>query len=443
MDLKGISGASRTASDLGSAIAEGRDAIRTGLMGTLPEAGRVDLERLGWIAKADRAELWRSEGARDCAEWLSAVFHISNWKARRWIGAAKALERLPFTAAALGNGSLSLDKVVELARFATPADERALVTWARRVKMSSIRKRADAELKRTALEATRAQDARYLRTTRWDNHLEIEAMLPLDEGIALMAAVDRLAHELPSDPDVADPSTEITSIEQRRADALVLLATNAGAGSKKESTVVVYAPIEALAGDGGGCSIDGAGFHPETARRLSCDCHLNIVLEGIDGDAMGIGNSSRIIPRRIRRHVLKRDSHTCTFPGCEMSRFVDIHHVTHWAHHGPTHPNNLITLCDFHHKVVHEMRWKVTFSGTGPPIFHRPDGRVYEPGRPPLEMPPKTAPTRPDLSEAAGYSRVFDLIAPHNSSRKRNPRAVIARFKEERLPDWAREQLSS
>jgi hypothetical protein len=438
MDLKGISGA-----DLRREVDRGRDEIRAGLMATLPQGGRLDLERLRWIAKADRAELWRSEGARDCAEWLSALFHISNWKARRWVAAARAIEGLPYTAAALESGSLSLDKVTELVRFATPETERSLVSWARRVKMSSIRKRADAEMKRAALEAAEAQNSRYLRSTRWDDHLEIEAMLPLDEGIALMEAVDKLAQELPVHPDASDAgseeSTGITSIEQRRADALVELVTSGGT-FKKDASVVVYAPMEALAGEDGGCSIGRASFHPETARRLACDCHLGIVLEGKEGDALGIGNTSRIIPRRIRRHVLKRDGHSCTFPGCEMSRFVDIHHVTHWVHNGPTHPDNLITLCGFHHKLVHELRWSVTFDGVDAPNFYRENGQIYEPGRPPPKEPAEVETESPSYAEAAGYSRLFDLFAPR-PTRKRSRQAALARRKDGRLPDWASDQL--
>ncbi|MGH2756338.1 MAG: hypothetical protein ACRDI3_00950, partial [Actinomycetota bacterium] len=94
---------------LGEAIGRDRHAIRDALMATVPEQGRVDRDRLVWIAKADRAELWRGEGARHMAQWLSAIFHISNWKARRWVAAAHALERLPLTSAALESGSLSLD----------------------------------------------------------------------------------------------------------------------------------------------------------------------------------------------------------------------------------------------------------------------------------------------------------------------------------------------
>lgn len=124
-------------------------AIKATLVETIPTAGALDRARLRAILEADRAELHRSEGARDTAEFLAGLFHISKWKAQRWVAAAHALEHLPLSAVALESGALSLDKIVELTRFATPATEKKLVAWARRVTVGGIRKRADAETRRS------------------------------------------------------------------------------------------------------------------------------------------------------------------------------------------------------------------------------------------------------------------------------------------------------
>ena len=115
MEIPGIAEVERSRVERPSVkaqLAEDRLAIREGLHRSAVAVGIADREHLRWILKADRAELWRTEGARGCAQWLSAVFHISSWKARRWIETAYVLESLPLTAAALESGSLSLDKVV-------------------------------------------------------------------------------------------------------------------------------------------------------------------------------------------------------------------------------------------------------------------------------------------------------------------------------------------
>jgi hypothetical protein len=397
-------------------LAEDRIAIRAGLSDAVLAVGRADRERLRWIVKADRAELWREDGHKGPAQFVSATFHVSNWKARRWIEAAFALECLPLTAAALDSGALSLDKVVELTRFVTPADESRWIRWAAKTTPGGVRDRADAELKRTEQEAEEIQSARYLKWWKHDDLVYLEGALPLDQGGALTEAVDTLARELPAHPDDTAQRESLglddePSIDNRRADALVLLATG-GSASSEPVTVVVHAPIEALAEDDGGCTLEGGGvLHPETARRISCDARLQIVLEDKEGNAVGIGGISQITPYWLRRQVFYRDDNTCTFPGCEMKRFLHPHHVRHWSRKGPTDLDNLVTVCTTHHKLIHEGRWCVTLDVKQRAIWFRPSGRVYEPGpAPPIDIAaPKKDPPR--LAEAMSYSKLLGLAA--------------------------------
>jgi Domain of unknown function (DUF222) len=67
--------------------------------------------------------------ARDLAHFLAMRYGISEWKARRWIAAAHALEPLPKISEAFASGALGIDKVVELTRFATPVI-RLRLRWA-------------------------------------------------------------------------------------------------------------------------------------------------------------------------------------------------------------------------------------------------------------------------------------------------------------------------
>ncbi len=83
------------------------------------------------ITDVDRRRAWRDSGARDMPHWLSMRLGISNWKARRWIAAAHAIESLPFISQALSSGELGMEKVVELTRFAAPETERNLLRWAK------------------------------------------------------------------------------------------------------------------------------------------------------------------------------------------------------------------------------------------------------------------------------------------------------------------------
>src|SRR5262249_50294179 len=112
---------------------------------------------LALIALADRREQWHDAGARDMAHWLWMRYGISDWKARRWIAAAHALETLPRIAQALASGLLGIDKVVELTRLATPESEPRLVEWAHTVSCGAIRRKGDLA-ERQSVEEARDQD---------------------------------------------------------------------------------------------------------------------------------------------------------------------------------------------------------------------------------------------------------------------------------------------
>lgn len=404
--------------DLKRAVAETSASIREELLDTLPAGGRVERDRLRAIAKADRAELWRSEGARNCAQWLSAVFHVSNWKARRWVDAAHALESLPHTAAALESGALSLDKVCELTRFATKEAERDLITWARRVSTARIRERADQEARRDERDAEAVSKGRGLECDWCDDYLRVATMFTAERGVVVMEAVDRVANELAAYPEDMELAQRLgfdhfePSIEQRRADALYLLVTGGATSSGKlvEPTVVVHAPLEALTEDEGSGDIGGATLHPETLRRLTCDCNLQVVIEK-GGVPVGIGRAAHDPPRWLRRLVLRRDGHRCAFPGCEHKRFLYLHHVVHWTRGGTTDYDNLITLCHTHHDLVHEHRWSVTLDTHYRAVWFRPSGRTYDPGAPPPEPIAEREAEPPTYAEAAGYSRLLGLVA--------------------------------
>ncbi|MDQ4143956.1 MAG: HNH endonuclease, partial [Actinomycetota bacterium] len=87
---------------------------------------------------------------------------------------------------------------------------------------------------------------------------------------------------------------------------------------------------------------------------------------------------SRNIPAWLRRQVLHRDDHRCTFAGCDMRRFLQVHHIKPWP--GPTNLDNLVTLCHFHHKLVHEYGWSVRLGSIpGTADWFRPDKTPYEP----------------------------------------------------------------
>ena len=363
------------------------DQLISALQGAHARVTGRQIRLLEAIAECDAHELWRRDGARDTAQWLAARLGISCWAARRWVTAARVLPELPAITDAFERGRLSLDKVVELCRFATAESEAKLVSWALRVSPAAIRRRADRHCVSDLEDVREADSSRYLRHWSFDDgrRLGLEGSFAADQGAVVMAALDRLAGRLPEIvPDDDDPDYQLCpleSLEARRADALVALASAAIAADQDadRATVVVHAELSDLVSQGANAEIQrGPVIHPATALRLACDCRLQAVLEDPDNGVLGIGRTSRVVPRWLARQLLQRDR-GCLFPGCEATAFLHAHHIVHWVRGGPTELDNLALLCSYHHKLVHEYGWGMALDQPGTARWYRPSGALYDP----------------------------------------------------------------
>ena len=170
----------------------------------------------------------------------------------------------------------------------------------------------------------------------------------------------------------------------RRADALSVIAESflahgAEALNGGEHQEIVCAFAETLTSRSGDrCEIeDGPAIPIETARRLACDASLVVILEDGRGEPLDVGRKTRTIPPALRRALASRDR-GCVFPGCTHKRYVDGHHLQHWADRGTTKLANLVTLCRFHHRAVHEGGMRVERLHDGAWRFTRPDGEALE-----------------------------------------------------------------
>ena len=139
--------------------------------------------------------------------------------------------------------------------------------------------------------------------------------------------------------------------------------------------VVIHVSAETLQQRAAGCCEleDGPSLAVETVRRLTCDASLVPIVEDEDGNPLNVGRKTRSISAPLRRALNSRDR-GCRFPGCTHKRYVDAHHIQHWADGGETSAENLVSLCRFHHRKVHEGGIEVQILDDGALRFVRPDG---------------------------------------------------------------------
>lgn len=103
-------------------------------------------------------------------------------------------------------------------------------------------------------------------------------------------------------------------------------------------------------------------------------------------EPIGLGRLSREPSPSMMRQLRYRDF-GCRFPGCGTRRFVQAHHIVWWRHGGRTDLDNLLLICLFHHRLVHEHGWVVRRDPDGGVRWLHPDGSPYRAGpAPPGEI---------------------------------------------------------
>ena len=213
----------------------------------------------------------------------------------------------------------------------------------------------------------------------------LKARLPAEVGALVLKALQSAMDQAPRPDAPAGASEQPPSWAARRADALGLLAESYlehGPGALNgcdRQLVSIHVAAETLRHKEAGCCEieDGPSIAAETARRLACDASVVAVIENEHGEPLNVGRRTRTISSPLRRFLNARDR-GCRFPGCSNTRWVDAHHVHHWANGGETKPSNLVSLCRFHHRLVHEGRVEIHVLDDGALRFTHPNGKSFD-----------------------------------------------------------------
>ncbi|MGJ0391102.1 DUF222 domain-containing protein [Microbacterium sp. CGR1] len=113
-------------------------------------------------------------------------------------------------------------------------------------------------------------------------------------------------------------------------------------------------------GNGGWATIPGSGAHVpvSVAAQVACAGTIQRVLFD-EGRIIGITTTDRIFTVHQRRAIIARDKE-CLIPGCHVpASWCEIHHVTEHARGGPTHTDNGVPLCWWHHRSLGASGWEI------------------------------------------------------------------------------------
>jgi hypothetical protein len=373
-------------------------------------AGHLNAANYRWltlIAEFDRRLGWAGAKLQSCAHWLNFKCGLNLGAARERVRVAHALPTLPKIAASMACGELSYSKVRALTRIACAATEEGLLMialhgTAHHVETLVRHYRRAEHVEQLQREERQERNCRFQCWHDSDGSMVFNGRLPALTGELFMKALDAALAEVPATAPLSpvkhpyewteaakepeeDVDHALRPFAQRRAEALALMAecflkhgvpTQSGADRYQ---VVVHVDAATLKDRSDGrCEVEhGPALSVESVRRLTCDASLVRVDENDRGEVLNVGRKTRTLSPALRRALTARDS-GCRFPGCTFHRFVDAHHVEHWADGGETNLSNLVTLCRAHHRMVHSGEIVIKPTDDGGWRFSNQDGRPYK-----------------------------------------------------------------
>lgn len=340
-----------------------------------------DDERVISAARSRQVRTLRNLGRRRCqprADELASLLDISVGKARELLETAWRTPELSDQMAELESGDWSFDRAAAHASLIGAGADAQTLESARSRDIAGMRKLKALQVRITRRDEARAHEERHVRT--WPSLDQaagfLKVQLTSPDWQTVTTALDRRGDLLPRD--------ETVTAEQRRADALVALAhdfldsrlTPRGRGSAGVVTVMIDPTLATPSNGEAGVTIPaGPRVGPETLDEIMCEGSVEVIVEARTGVPLSVGPTSRVVPPKTRRFVMARDG-GCVVDGCNSRYRLEVHHLIPRSQHGTHDPENLVTLCWYHHHVsVHGQR--MTLDPNSPPKRRRliPAGR--------------------------------------------------------------------
>ncbi|HEX6365169.1 MAG TPA: DUF222 domain-containing protein, partial [Agromyces sp.] len=387
------------------------DAQRAAIAGEVAERSRVELggERLS-----------ARRGCRSASELIERVTQASGAEARRRnaLGSATRAQagrggdpydaRFPQIGAALAAGELGADaagtiireldrtrRVADPARLAAAeaelldsatgtgaggpvrctADELRIQAqaWAMFLDQDGPEPDDDRAMRRRAFRVGRARDG--LVAVSGELLPEVAAALTrlFDAHLAPRSGGGFMTAEQRAQLEV---QAETRTSDQQRHDVVASIIATAARSAEQPTiggaapTVLVSVRASDLESAHGAAHADGVQIPVSlrAARHLMCTGGIQTVVVDDDGAILQLGSPERCFTAHQRRAILVRDG-GCLIPGCSVpASWCEIHHVVPDVDGGPTHPDNGVMLCWFHHRTIDTSGWGIRMIRGAPQI---------------------------------------------------------------------------
>ena len=310
----------------------------------------VVVNELGKVNAAAR------DGYRSSVDWLSALLDVERSTASGLVFAARWSTKHRQVEAWWAEGLVGFDRTVAMLRLAAAGADSGVVDDSRRLDLAGVNRLASRQRRVTRGDERRVFVDRFvsIQPTLDDVSWHLRGQLPAVDGKIIEQALQHRSDEMR-----LLPGGEACTRAQRQADSLVAMAhdslnrTGDGEASPSGLSVSIFVDLDQANGTGGehGATVGyGPRVGPATLEELLCTGTVQII--GLDSGRPAVtSTTSRVIPTAVRRFVAHRDG-GCVVAGCTSRYRLEPHHIMRRADGGSHDPDNLATLCWFHHHIA-------------------------------------------------------------------------------------------
>ena len=370
---------------------------------------------------AEFAEVWRTTGATSMPAWLAAATGSTMKTARTQVKLADTVTKAPVIADKMRSGELSADNaealgavvdsdcfaddaelLLEIAAGSAPHETRKALEHWKAITDPTGEAERDAE----------ARARRYLGFSKGDNGMtDIKGSVPDEDAAFIKSALDHIAGK-------AFDDLSGRTYPQRIADALTDLCNAYAAGTvtggrerPKLIITVGYETIVARAAGRGVVIGQDVTLSGDAVRRLACDAGLHRLVTNGTSVTLDFGTQTRLASDSQYLVLVERDG-GCRWPGCHRPPgWCDVHHIDEVTRDdGPTDIANLVLLCNAHHHLVHELRWRL-LGNAHDLLIETPDGTILQAPPRGREQADPTGHTEPSGDPGAGEQLGFDIAS--------------------------------
>ena len=335
------------------------DELELELLADEVERSRLAARQVEILEELDYRQVATADGCRSLSEWTTARLDVHPDTAKSLVRTMRRTVERPDLREALARGEITFDRLEALSRISED------VGHLEHLDVAGVRREAAKRVRITAEDEYRTARDQFLVMQPSLDESWWKGWFGMDGATGAM--VNKTLSEKADDLPLLDGSRGDSS--WRKAMALAELCVTDDPPPAQLTVFVDTTQATASNGQAGVMLEAGPRIGREALEAILCDAVTEITARSEGGTPMIYGRRTRTIPPALRRASLHRDGNACTGDGCPSTHRLQVHHIIPFIQGGTTDPDNLITLCWFHHQIViHQRGFQ--------PYHHRQHGRI-------------------------------------------------------------------